>query len=181
MNAHDDTLTAPVSEDDHVRGNPDAAVTVIEYGDYQCGYCAMAHPLLRQLQQQYGEDLRVVFRHFPLTGMHELAMPAAQVAEAAGEHGDFWAMHDWLYDNHDRWVADGVPGLQQGLQQLGLDESAVARTIESGEPAERIGQDMESGRRSGVNSTPSFFINGRLFDGDFRALAQQIRAALAAG
>ncbi|HEV2623084.1 MAG TPA: thioredoxin domain-containing protein [Frateuria sp.] len=179
MNAHDATLTDPVSHDDHVQGSPDAAVTVIEYGDYQCRYCAMAHPMVKQLQQQYGEDLRLVFRHFPLTGMHELAMPAAQVAEAVGLRGDFWAMHDWLYDNHDRWVAEGVPGLQQGLRELGVDETAIARAIESGEPAERVGRDMQSGQRSGVNSTPSFFVNGRLFEGDSRALGRQIEGALA--
>lgn len=176
----DNTLTVPLNDEDHIQGKPSAAVTMVEYGDYQCPYCAMAHPLVKQLQQRYGDDLCVVFRHFPLTRMHELAMPAAQVAEAAGSFGKFWAMHDWLYENHEVWTSEGVPGLQQGLRELGIDESEAASDIEGGEPGERVEQAMQGGVRSGVNSTPSFFINGRLFDGDFRALGDQIEAALAA-
>lgn len=174
-----DTLTVPVNDDDHIQGKPGAAVTLVEYGDYQCPYCAMAHPLVKQLQQQYGDELCLVFRHFPLTQMHELAKPAAEVAEAAGSLGEFWTMHNWLYENHDVWTSEGVPGIEQGLRELDIDESEIASDIEGGEPGARVDQDMEGGLRSGVNSTPSFFINGRLFDGDFRALGQQVEAALA--
>ena len=179
MSAYDTTLTPPVSDDDHIQGNPNAPVTMVEYGDYQCGYCAMAHPLVKQLQQQHGDDMCLVFRHFPLRQMHPLAEAAAEVAEAAGLRGDFWAMHDWLYDNHDAWTTEGMPGLTQGLQQVGIEEAVAADAIEGGEPAGRVEEDLKSGAQSGVNSTPSFFINGRLFEGDFRALGEQIQAALA--
>lgn len=180
MNQDNATLTVPVSADDHIQGHPNAAVTLVEYGDYQCPYCAVAHPLVQQLQQHYGDDLCLVFRHFPLTQMHELAKPAAEVAEAAATLGDFWAMHDWLFENHEVWTSEGASGLAQGLRELDIDESAVASAIEGGEPGARVEQDMAGGSRSGVHSTPSFFINGRLFDGDYRALGQQIEVALAA-
>lgn len=181
MNASNSTLTVPVNDDDHIRGNPDAAVVVVEYGDYECPYCAKAHPLVKQLQERYGDDLCVVFRHFPLTQMHQLAGPAAEVAEGAASLGKFWAVHDWLYDNHELWTSEGPQAFGQGLRELDIDQSEVASAIESGEPGALIEQDLKGGMASGVNSTPSFFINGQLFDGDYRALGQQVEAAMAAG
>jgi protein-disulfide isomerase len=96
---HATQLTVPVRAEDHVQGTATAAVTLVEYGDYQCPYCGAAHPLVKQLQQQFAGDLRFVFRNFPLTQAHPLAQMAAELAEAAGFQDKFWPMHDWIYEN----------------------------------------------------------------------------------
>ncbi|MGH7104886.1 MAG: DsbA family protein [Acetobacteraceae bacterium] len=165
MNDDTPTLTVPVSAGDHIQGPTHAAVTLIEYGDYQCPACGMAYPAVKRIQHQFGARLRLVFRNFPLTEAHPLARPAAEVAEAAAQLGEFWSMHDWLYENQDGWVSSGPEGLEAGLKALGLDEAAVARAIRGPDIDARINADFRGGVRSGVNGTPCFFINGYRYDG----------------
>jgi protein-disulfide isomerase len=172
------SLATPVSSDDHAQGDPAAAVTLVEYGDYQCPACAQAHPLVREIQRRYGRDLRLVFRNFPLHEVHPLAQPAAEVAEAAASVDAFWPMHDWLYDNQERWVAAGTVGLERGLRDLALDEDTMVQAVQNPEVGARIRHDFMGGVRSGVNGTPCFFVNGRRHEGDFSTLAEAIELAI---
>lgn len=172
------SLTIPVSANDHAQGSPSAAVTLVEYGDYQCPACAQAYPVVREIQRRYGEDLRLVFRNFPLTGAHPLAQPAAEVAEAAASVDAFWPMHDWLYENQDTWVGEGTAGFEEGLRDLSLDEEAVVQAVQDPGVDARIHQDFMGGVRSGVNGTPCFFVNGRQHQGDFTSLIGAIDQAL---
>ena len=173
------SLAIPVSHDDHAQGNPTAAVTLVEYGDYQCPACAQAYPLVREIQRRYGNDLRLVFRHFPLSQVHPLARPAAEVAEAAASVDAFWPMHDWLYQHQDRWVGQGTAGLEEGVRALALDEDALVQAVQGAAVDAHIQQDFMGGVRSGVNGTPCFFVNGRRHEGDFTELIGAIDQALA--
>ena len=156
-------LDPPVDVDvDHVRGSIDAPRTLVEYGDFQCSYCIAAYPQVRRAEQQLGGELRMVFRHFPLTEMHPLAFDAARAAEAAGAQGKFWEMHDRLFE------AEGAlepAALRRYAHEIGVD---VARfDIDMGKAGfrDRVAGDRESGERSGVMGTPSFFVHGVLYDG----------------
>jgi protein-disulfide isomerase len=155
-------LTPPVGPDDHASGPAGAPVTLVEYGDFECPYCGQAYPIVKALQERLGSRLRFVFRNFPLKESHPHAQHAAEAAEAAGASGKFWEMHDTLYE-HQRALTD--PRLLQYAEAIGLDPGALARDLESGTFAEPVRQDFRSGIRSGVNGTPTFFINGERFDG----------------
>ncbi|HEU4698256.1 MAG TPA: DsbA family protein [Gemmatimonadales bacterium] len=170
-------LQPAVGSDDHVLGPADAPVTLVEYGDFQCPYCGQAYPIVKAVQQRLGDDLRFVFRHFPLTEMHPFAQHAAEAAEAAGAQGHFWAMHDALYEHQSR-LDD--PALVRYAAALGLDADRVARALEEGTYAQRVQDDFLSGVRSGVNGTPTFFVNGARFDGDWTDEATFLRALRAA-
>ncbi|MBS0584610.1 MAG: thioredoxin domain-containing protein [Proteobacteria bacterium] len=174
MNDDRRDLVAPVTTNDHIQGHADAAVTLVEYGDYQCPACGMAYPEVKRIQRKFGADLRFVFRNFPLSEAHPLAHAAAQVAEAAATLRHFWPMHDWLYENQEAWSAYGAEGLEAGLRALGIDESAVARAIRDKSIDARIRADFMGGVRSGVNGTPGFFLNGYRHDGDFRSLEDAV-------
>ena len=177
---HEDaTLAVPVSAHDHTEGNAHAVVTLVEYGDFQCPACGMAYPAVKQIQHRYAGNLRLVFRHFPLSQAHPYAHMAAELAEAAGVEGQFWPMHDWLYENQDGWVASGAAGLESGVQALGLDKAAITATLRSPDIDARIRRDFMGGVRSGVNGTPSFYVNGELHQGDFDALAHSIGRVIA--
>jgi protein-disulfide isomerase len=170
-------LTLPVSARDHAEGAPEAPLTLVEYGDYQCPYCGMAYPGVKQLQKTLGRKLRFIFRNFPLTQAHPFARIAAQAAEAAALQGKFWPMHDLIYENQD----DLSPqALVLWARQLGLDEKKWADALESPEIAKRIKEDRSSGIRSGVNGTPTFFINGIRHDGgpDYDSLLAALEAKL---
>jgi len=179
MFSADATLTMPVSAHDHVQGNAHAVVTLVEYGDFQCPACGMAYPVVKQIQRRYAGNLRFAFRHFPLSQAHPYAQMAAELAEAAAVEGKFWAMHDWLYENQDDWVADGAAGLGTGVRALGLDQEAIAATLRNPDIDARIRRDFMGGVRSGVNGTPGFYVDGRLFQGDFEALAHGIGRLIA--
>jgi protein-disulfide isomerase len=168
------TLTPPVSSSDHASGPADAPVTLTEFGDYQCPYCGETYPVIKRLQKVFGQKLRFVFRNFPLTQSHPFAMVAAEVAEAAALQGKFWEMHDLLYGNQERLAADV---LLPWAKELGLDIDKLGTALREGEVAKRIKADRRSGISSGVNGTPSLFINGLRYDGprDFDTL----RAVLA--
>ncbi len=162
-------LKPPVSDADHTAGPVFAPVTLVEYGDYECPYCGRAYPIVKAIQKSLGRRLRFVFRNFPLAEIHPHAARAAEVAEAAAVQGKFWEMHDFLYE-HQQALDDAH--LLQYPGKLGLDAERVRRELESGVHAQRVQQDFHSGVRSGVNGTPTFFINGSRHDGpwDFEDL-----------
>jgi protein-disulfide isomerase len=167
-------LTVPVRPEDHAQGTASAAVTLVEYGDYQCPYCGAAYPLVKELQRQFAGDLRFVFRNFPLTQAHPLAQMAAELAEASAGQDKFWPMHDWIYENQQQWSAGGAEDLLNGIVAVDLDSAALERALKQPQVDQRIKADFKGGVRSGVNGTPSFFINGRLHQGAPPALAQAI-------
>jgi len=179
MMLEDATLAVPVSAHDHIQGNARAVVTLVEYGDFQCPACGMAYPPVKRLQHRYAGNLRFVFRHFPLAQAHPNAHMAAELAEAAAVEGQFWAMHDWLYENQDAWVAAGTAGLEAGVRALGLDEQALAATMRNPDIDAHIRRDFMGGVRSGVNGTPGFYVNGYQFQGDFDALTRAISRVIA--
>jgi len=171
-------LRVPIDESDHVLSSGDAHVTLLEYGDYQCPHCQAAQPTVAKLLRHYGGDLRFAYRHFPLVTIHEFARPAAETAEYAGSHGRFWEMHAALFANGARLSA---PTLLLLAEQLGLDAASLREALATGRFAPKVERDFASGVRSGVNGTPSFFIDGRPFDGphDAISLAAAIDMALA--
>ena len=171
-------LTPPVSDRDHAAGLADAPVTLVEYGDYECPYCGMAYPIVKALQRQLAADLRFVFRNFPLAEAHPHARHAAQAAEAAAAQGKFWEMHDMLFEHQDALTDADLIGY---ARELGLDAERVARELENGTHAKRVRDDFRNGVRSGVNGTPTFFINGQRYDGSWmneKKLVGALRAAV---
>jgi protein-disulfide isomerase len=158
-------LTMPVSEDrDHIQGPADAPVTLIEYGDYECPYCGAAYPIVKAVQSRMGERLRFVFRNFPITTAHPHAEQAAEAAEAAGAQGSFWEMHDLLYEQQKR-LEDG--DLRGYAEHVGLDVERFDTELSEHVHAERVHEDFLSGVRSGVNGTPTFYINGSRHDDSY--------------
>jgi protein-disulfide isomerase len=165
------TLRPPVGPTDHAQGPSDAPVTLVEYGDYQCPYCGQAYQILESVLPRLGDRLRFVFRNFPLAEAHPYATHAAQAAEgtaAQGGEGKFWAMHDALYE-HQQDSEDALDDahLIAYAREVGVDADAVTRDLASGAFEQRVRTDFMSGVRSGVNGTPTFFINGVRFDGDW--------------
>jgi protein-disulfide isomerase len=167
---HPPRLAVPVGPRDHERGDPDAPVTLVEYGDYQCPFCGAAHPVTKELIQMV--PVRFVFRHFPITTLHPYAEIAAEAAEAAGAQGRFWQMHDWIYEHQSTIAPDD---LLAAAARLGLDTSRFAGDLTEHRHEKKIRDDFMSGVRSGVNGTPTFFINGVRHDGGF-ALEELIDA-----
>jgi protein-disulfide isomerase len=170
-------LTVPVSERDHVLGPATAPLTLLEYGDYECPFCGAAHVVLKQLLQIMGDEVRLAFRNFPLAQIHPHAQLAAEAAEAAGLQGRFWEMHDLLFEHQDRLQMRDVIGyaaaLRLDLERFGIDLSQHTC-------APRVREDFLSGIRSGVNGTPTFFINGVRHNGgyDLESLIAALRSAL---
>jgi protein-disulfide isomerase len=155
-------LATPVTEErDHIQGPPDAPVTLLEYGDYECPYCGAAYPIIKDVQARMGDRLRFVFRNFPITTSHPHAEQAAEAAEAAGAQGRFWEMHDVLYENQKRLGDDDLRAYAQGI---GLDLERFDKELAEHVHAPRVREDFMSGVRSGVNGTPTFFINGARYD-----------------
>jgi protein-disulfide isomerase len=154
-------LTLPVGSDDHVLGPPDAPATLLEYGDYACSSCARAHAVQAELLRQAGGDLRFAFRHFPLTQLHPYARGAALAAEAAARQGRFWPMHAMLFE-HQRDLATG--DLLSYARALDLDVPRFAQDLQTETDLPKVQRDFRSGVRSGVNGTPTFFVNDERFD-----------------
>ncbi|MGH7463883.1 MAG: DsbA family protein [Longimicrobiales bacterium] len=172
-------LKPEVGPDDHAAGPDDAPVTLVEYGDFECPYCGRAHPIVHAIREQLGAELRFVFRHFPMTEVHPHAQHAAEAAEAAAEQGRFWEMHDALF-SHQRQLDDD--DLIRYGQEIGLDTRRVQAELEAGAYTQRVRDDFRSGVRSGVNGTPTFFLNGHRFDGDWtdrNAFVQALKDAAA--
>jgi len=170
-------LTFPVGERDHIQGPATAPISLVEYGDYQCPYCGQAYPIVKELQDRLGKKLRFVFRNFPLSTMHPHAEHAAEAAETAGVHGKFWEMHDRLYENQEA-LDDGA--LVEYASALGIDQTQFTSEMTKHTQAARVREDFMSGARSGVNGTPTFFINGIRHDDsfDFEVLLKAVEGAL---
>jgi protein-disulfide isomerase len=158
-------LTMPVAEDrDHIQGPADAAVTLVQYGDYECPYCGEANPIIKEVQARLGDSLRFVFRIFPITTSHPHAERAAEAAEAAAAQGKFWEMHVLLYENQRRLRDED---LHTYVERLGLDVELFDKEMADHAHAERVREDFMSGVRSGVNGTPTFYLNGVRHDDSY--------------
>ena len=160
-NPHGPVLTLPVGPRDHAQGPERAPVTLVEYGDYECPYCGQAYPIVKAIQKALGARLRFVFRNFPLSEMHPNAENAAEAAEAAGSQGKFWEMHDAIFEHQRMLQPSHLVAL---AAKLGLDSEQVAADLKSHVHAPRVKEDFMSGVRSGVNGTPTFFVNGVRYD-----------------
>jgi len=154
-------LTLPVGPRDHAQGSVDAPVTLVEYGDYECPHCGRAYPIVKEVQRRLGSKLRFVFRNFPLSESHPHAEHAAEAAEGAAAQGRFWEMHDALFE-HQQALDDRH--LVGHAAALGLDVSRFETELRGHAHKSRVREDFMSGVRSGVNGTPTFFINGVRFD-----------------
>jgi protein-disulfide isomerase len=154
-------LILPISGRDHIQGPINAPMVLVEYGDYECPYCGDAYPVVKVIQQRFGDRLCFAFRNFPLANAHPHAEHAAEAAEAAGVRGKFWEMHDLLFENQTS-LED--KNLARYAEDLGLDSGFIGEVI-TGVHAARVREDFRSGARAGVNGTPTFFINGVRYDG----------------
>jgi protein-disulfide isomerase len=157
-------LLVPVTANDHIQGGADAQWTLVEYGDYECPVCGEAYPIVKQLQEHLGDRLLFVFRNFPLRQIHRMAEFAAETAEFAAAHGRFWQMHDLLFENQED-LEDEL--LFRLTTKIGLSADQLRRSLASETYRDRIDLDFRGGIRSGVNGTPTFFINGARHDGSF--------------
>jgi protein-disulfide isomerase len=158
-------LNVPVTEGrDHIQGQADAPVTLVQYGDYECPYCGEAYPIIKEIQSEMGERLRFVFRNFPISTSHPHAEQAAEAAEAANAQGKFWEMHDLLYERQQNLTDED---LHRYAEELGLDVERFDKEMAEHVQAQRVHEDFMSGVRSGVNGTPTFYINGVRHDDSY--------------
>jgi protein-disulfide isomerase len=172
-------LRVPLNDEDHFLGPADAPVTLLEYGDYECPHCGRAHPIVAAVLRRLGGQVRFAYRHFPLTQIHPHAQHAAEIAEAAAEQGQFWAMHDLLFENQE---ALDDEDLLEYAAELGIDPDWAASALASQQFTDEVQRDFMSGVRSGVNGTPTFFINGVRHDGpwDEASLLDALQQAIPA-
>jgi protein-disulfide isomerase len=159
-------LSQPITDQDHLRGRRDAPLQLVIYGDYECPYTRRAMINVRTIRQELGDNLVFVFRNYPLIEIHPHALHAAQAAEAAALQDKFWEMHDWLFD-HQRALTD--PDLLDDARRLGLDADRFTADRQSEQVVAKIEADVDSGEASGVEGTPTLFINGRLHGGSYEA------------
>jgi len=157
-------LSIPVGNEDHIQGDPTAEISLVEYGDYECPYCGEAYPIVKKIQARFGKRLLFVFRNFPLSRAHPWAEAAAEVAEFAGAHGKFWQMHDLLYKNQGSLGEELFLRLARSLK---LSPTQLQSAIAQQTYRARVQSDFVGGVRSGVNGTPTFFINGQRHNGPF--------------
>jgi protein-disulfide isomerase len=178
MNAlHRFELAVPVAAVDHVLGPADARVTVVEYGDFECPICKQAAPAVKLALNRFAGRMRFVYRHFPLEEVHPHALLAAEAAEAAGGQGQFWQMHDLLFENRSHLKPNHLRGY---VERLELDLLRYDADMEDELYRQRVREHIEGGSRSGVRATPTFFINGRIHDVSYgmQHLMEGIEAAL---
>ncbi|MEP6746513.1 MAG: thioredoxin domain-containing protein [Bacteroidota bacterium] len=169
MSAH---LKPPVNEKDHAEGTDTASIVLVEYGDYQCPHCGAAYPVIKKIQKTFGSQVRFVFRNFPLSEIHPDAMAAAIATEAAALQDKFWQMHDIIFENQELL---GEEGLHKMAGSIGLDMKKFQKDMQREDLQAKVEADFESGVRSGVNGTPSFFIDGNKFDGGANDLFNMLR------
>jgi protein-disulfide isomerase len=171
------SLTVPVGKDDHVLGPADAPVTLVEYGDYQCPGCGAAYPMVKAIMKRLGTKLRFVFRNMPLNEIHPNAELAAEAAEAAAAQGKFWEMHDALYEHQEQLGPDLVTRI---AKRLNLDMPRFQEDLASRRFRDHVKRDFSGGVRSGVNGTPTFFIDGVRYDGtlDEQSLESALRQSI---
>ena len=172
-------LTVPVTPRDHILGDDNAPVTVVEYGDYECPHCAAAQPIVADILLRLGDRLRFVYRHFPMIEVHPVAGPAAEAAEFAGSRGLFWQMHQSIFANQPRLSVPFLIALAANLKLSAVD---LRDALAAGTFAEKVQSDFISGVRSGVNGTPSFFVDGIRHDSPYgvATLASAIDQAILA-
>src|SRR5438876_1515346 len=168
-------LATAISAEDHAQGPAGAAITLVQYGDYECPYTRLSRLSVHQLQRELSDSLRFVFRHFPLEEIHPHARAAAAAAEAAAKQNDFWTMHEYLFE-HQKALEDA--DLKRYAVELGLDANRFARDRTTPEVETRIDRDLASGERSGVPGTPTFYVNGIRNDGGYDL--ESLRSAILA-
>jgi protein-disulfide isomerase len=169
-------LRTPVNETDHLFGPADAPIELVEYGDYQCPHCGKAHPIVKDLLQQVGQQVKFAFRHFPLSKIHPQARMAALAAEAAGLQNKYWKMHDIIFENQKRLHHTALLEYAAGI---GLQMDQFTSDMERQELATKVDSHFYSGMRSGVSATPTFFINGEKYTGSWENddLLQYLKSA----
>lgn len=170
-----------VAADDYVKGNPDAPVTLVEYLDFECEACGAYYPLIKQLETELPDDLRVVTRYFPLPG-HRNGMTAALAVESAARQGKYWEMHDALFENQASWGEQQRPDpalFEKYAQQIGLDMERFRSDVKDKSVRDRVERDIASGKALGNTGTPSFFLNGEKLEnpGSYEALKAAVEAA----
>ena len=157
-------LIPAVNSNDHISGNPAALIELVEYGDYECPHCGRAYPIIKDIQQKLGSELKFVFRNFPLSKIHPHAFSAAVATEAAGLQNKFWEMHDIIFENQKTLDAENILLFARSID---LDLERFKNDIQQKPLMEKVDKDFESGIRSAVNRTPTFFINGNKYDGEW--------------
>ncbi len=157
-------MSIQINDKDHIQGNPNAPVELIEYADFQCPYCKQAYYILREVKRQLGSNLKFVFRNFPLPELHPYAIHAAIAAETAAKQGKFWEMHNMLFEKQEN-LQDNH--LLQYAKQIGLDVALFEKEFGEDESVQKVKEDYESGIKNGVEGTPTFFINGEKFEGNW--------------
>ena len=166
------SLKPDIGPADHTQGNEQAAIKLVEYGDYQCPHCAKAYFVIKEIQSTFGDQILFVFRNFPLQESHRYANIAAQAALAAGKQGKFWDMHNALYENQEHLNDDFIDHI---ADKLGMDIEQFEKDLYSDEIIDSVENDYESGVKSGVHGTPSFFVNGIKFDGGAEDLLKVLK------
>jgi formate-nitrite transporter family protein len=158
------SLVAPVDDSDWYQGGKEAKVVVVEYSDFECPTCASFYPVMNALEETYGDQIKIVYRHYPITQLHPNAQLAAQAAEAAGMQGQFFGMHDLLFSNQKTWSAQKDPTnlFLAYAEALQLDMTRFRNDLTSDAAEKAVKDDAVSGNRSGVKGTPSFFVNGEM-------------------
>jgi protein-disulfide isomerase len=164
FNIQNTKLSVPISKRDHIQGSLEAPLALVEYADYECPYCGEAYANVKAVQERLGDQLCFAFRNFPLVEMHPHAEPAAEAAESAGAQDKFWEMHDLLFENQEALEDDN---LIEYARAIDLDVPRFVRDLESNAHLPRIQEDFASGARSGVQGTPTFFINGVRHEGEY--------------
>jgi len=172
----------PGAEPAHTHGPADAKVTIEEFGDFQCPPCGRFHPILKQIENEFGNRVQVIFREFPLVPAHEHALAAARAAEAAGLQGRFWEMHDMLYDNQQAWheLFDVRPAFEAYAKKIGLDLARFQKDISSDAVEQRIFQDGKRAHSLNVTGTPTVFLNGRELNFEIVMAPDKFRSAIEA-
>lgn len=168
-------LKVPVTSEDQIQGPEDARITLVEYGDFECPYCKRSYQVVKALQKQFGNQLRFIFRNFPLKEIHPEAEMAAEAAEFAAAHHRFWEMHDLIYENQEKL---NLPFVVTLAEQLQLPKVELEQALQNKTYLPKIQNDFLGGVRSGVNGTPTFFVNDQRFDGPFERLDKVVTAVL---
>lgn len=156
--------TIKISASDHVLGDINAPIELVEYGDYQCSYCGQAYYIVKDLQKKLGKKLKFIFRNYPLEDLHPYAVHAALAAEAAHLQNRFWEMHDVLYENQRRLDDSSIISY---ARDMGLDTRLFEKEFGSEETVKKLQEDVASGDKAGVRGTPTFFVNGKKYDGNW--------------
>jgi protein-disulfide isomerase len=167
---------------DPVKGPPDAKVTIIEYSDFQCPACGFMQPVVNEIAKKYPKDVKVIYKNFPLTRAHKWAYTAALAGECAFDQGKFWEFHDTIFEQQKSWStsANARDDFLRHAKNIGMDENRLNECIDSGNAKKRVDLDMSEGNRLNINSTPTFFINGKRVVGAWRVgeFDKQIKKAI---